>query len=73
MKWKLPLIIISLIVIIGIVIFLYAPIGNDFTDIGTSFENNDNWINHNINVINKKSPANILLCTCAGFLYIDKK
>ncbi len=50
MKLKLPLIIISLIVIIGIVIFLYAPIGNDFTDIGTSFENNDNWINHNINV-----------------------
>ena len=26
------------------------PSANDFTDIGTSIDNNDNWINHNINV-----------------------
>ena len=50
MKLKLPLIIISLIAIIGILIFLNVPAGNDFTDIGTSFDNNDDWINHNMNI-----------------------
>lgn len=50
MKLKLPLIIISLIVIIGILIFPFVPAGNDFTDIGTSSDNNDGWINHNMNV-----------------------
>lgn len=55
MKLKIPLIIISLIIIV-VLIFTFSNFVNesDFIDNGTSNENNNNWINSNLNVTRNK-------------------
>lgn len=51
MKLKVPLIIISLIILIFLILtFSNLVPGSDFIDNGTSSNNNDHWINNQLNV-----------------------
>ena len=50
MKLKYFAAIILFVIILFIIIFSYVNIGSEFVDNGTSFDNNNEWIIHNIDM-----------------------